>query len=280
MLSTLVPFSGADGSFPQCDGLAIGNDGNFYGTTVDGGVGFGNVFRVTPGGALTSLFSFNSANGSRPEGGLVQGQDGNFYGGASFGGTANQGTIFKITTNGALTTLFNFHLTDGQEPATRLIQANDGALYGTTLFGGPTNGLPVSPSQGTVFRITTNGAFTSLVTFQGTNGSNPMASLVMGNDGNLYGTTARGGSGGGGTIFRLVLTPHLTALARLPNGNFVLTGTGPSGSPFRLWASTDASRPISSWTLLTNGAFAADGTFSYTDASPASPARFYSVSTP
>jgi uncharacterized repeat protein (TIGR03803 family) len=107
-----------------------------------------------------------------------------------------------------------------------------------------------------------------------------MASLVMGNDGNLYGTTARGGSGGGGTIFRLVLTPHLTALARLPNGNFVLTGTGPSGSPFRLWASTDASTPISSWTLLTNGAFAADGTFSYTDASAATPARFYSVSTP
>jgi len=260
----------------------VGNDGNLYGTTADGGTnGFGTLFRMTPGGALTSLFSFNSANGSAPEAGLVQGQDGNFYGGASFGGTANQGTIFKITTNGALTTLFNFHLTDGQEPATRLIQANDGALYGTTVFGGPTNGLPASPSLGTVFRMTTNGAFTSLVTFQGTDGSNPLASLVMGNDGNLYGTTSHGGSGGGGTIFRIVLTPHLSGVAILANGSKLITGTGPAASPFQLWASTDLSTPFAAWTLLTNSVFASDGTFSLTDTTAAAlPARFYRVSTP
>src|SRR6185369_16849151 len=133
------------------------------------------------------------------------------------------------------------HLTDGQEPATRLIQANDGALYGTTLFGGPTNGSPASASLGTVFRITTNGAFTSLVRFQDTNGSSPQASLVMGNDGNLYGTTAHGGSGGGGTIFRIVHTPHLSGIQKLANGNIFLTGVGPSASPFRIWAATDPS---------------------------------------
>jgi uncharacterized repeat protein (TIGR03803 family) len=214
-------------------------------------------------------------------GGLLQGQDGNFYGSTSFGGASpGLGTIFKITTSGVLTTLFNFHQTDGQSPAGRLIQAKDGALYGTTPFGGPTNGLPASPSDGTVFRITTNGAFTSLVTFQGTNGSGPQASLVMGNDGNLYGTTSHGGPSGGGTLFRVILTPHLTSIARLPNGNFTLTGTGPSGSPFRLWASSNPSTPLSSWTLLTNGVFAANGTFSFTDASPAISARFYQVSTP
>ena len=281
-LTILVSFNLANGASPQGDGLAVGNDGNFYGTTADGGSnGFGTVFRMTPGGVLTSLFSFDSANGSAPEGGLVQGQDGCFYGSTSAGGISpGFGTIFKITTNGALTTLFKFHLADGQEPATRLIQANDGALYGTTLFGGPTNGLPASPSEGTVFRISTNGAFTSLLTFQGTNGSGPLASLVMGNDRNLYGTTTHGGPGGGGTIFRVVLTPHLTGVARLTNGNFVLTGTGPSASPFSLWASTDPSTPLSSWTLLTTGVFAADGTFSYTDASEAVPARFYRLSTP
>jgi uncharacterized repeat protein (TIGR03803 family) len=282
-LTILVSFNLANGASPQDDGLAVGNDGNFYGTTADGGTnGFGTVFRITPGGALTSLFSFNGANGSVPQGGLVQGHDGNFYGSTSFGGISpGFGTLFKITTNGVLTTLFNFHQTDGQEPATRLIQANDGALYGTTIFGGSTNGIPVGPSLGTVFRITTNGAFTSLVRFQDTNGSSPQASLVMGNDGNLYGTTAHGGSGGGGTIFRIVLTPHLSGIQKLANGNIFLTGVGPSASPFRIWAATDPSMPLASWNLLTNGIFANDGTFSFTDTETANlTRRFYQVSTP
>src|SRR5262249_48985245 len=134
---------------------------------------------------------------------------------------------------------------------------------------------------GTVFRITTNGVLTSLVTFQGTNGSNPFGSLVMGNDGNLYGTTSRGGAGGGGTIFRIVLTPHLAGVARLTNGTKLITGSGPSASPYRLWASPDVLRPVALWTLLTNGSFAADGTFSYTDTEASVvPVRFYRVSTP
>jgi len=283
VFSTLASFSGTNGASPQCDGLAVGNDGNFYGTTADGGTnGFGTVFRITPGGTLTSLFSFSSTNGARPQGGLVQGQDGNFYGGGSVGGIAPQrGTIFKITTNGVLTELFHFHFTDGEQPVTRLIQSNDGTLYGTTLFGGFTGGDPLSSGLGTAFRITTNGVFTSLVTFQGTNGSNPYASLVIGNDGNLYGTTFQGGPGGGGTIFRIALTPRLSGIARLANGNVSLTGTGPSGSPFRLWASTDAAKPLALWTLLTNSIFAPDGTFSHVDTgATAAPARFYRISTP
>jgi uncharacterized repeat protein (TIGR03803 family) len=283
VLSTLATFNDVNGASPEDDGLALGNDGNFYGTTADGGdIGFGTVFRVTPGGAVTVLFSFNSANGSAPQGGLVLATDGNFYGGASFGGVSpGFGNLFRITPGGVLTTLFNFHFTDGDEPATRLIQAADGALYGVTPFGGMTNGNPGSTGFGTVFRMTTNGVFTSLVAFQGTNGSNPNGPLLMGNDGNLYGTTAHGGTGGGGTIFRIVLTPRLAGIAKLANGNAVITGSGPSGAPFRLWASTDPSRSVASWTLLTNGVFAGDGTFSFTDAAAAAlPAQFYRVSTP
>ena len=284
VLSTLVAFNQTNGASPQCDGLALGNDGNFYGTTADGGTSdLGTVFKVTPGGDLTTLASFNLANGSQPQGGLVLGADGNFYGGAAFGGPfpGNFGNVYKVTTNGELTPLFNFHATDGQEPTARLIQANDGSLYGTTVTGGSTNGLFGSSGFGTVFRITTNGVFTSLVQFQNTNGSGPLDPLLMGPDGNLYGTTTHGGPGGGGTIFRIVLTPHLGGIARLANGNVSLTGTGPSGSPFQLWASTDPSAPVSFWTLLTTGIFAADGTFSFTDTGAANmAARFYRVSTP
>src|SRR5262249_6572676 len=284
VVSTLVAFNQTNGASPQCDALAVGNDGNFYGTTVGGGTnGLGSVFRVPPGGTLTSLFSFNNANGSQPQGGLIQVKDGNFYGTTTFGGSGDFGTIFKIITNGVLTTLFNFHFTDGSLPLTKLIQGNDGALYGTTLFGGDTNGIFGSAGQGTLFRITTNGVFTSLVLFQGTNGSNPFGSLIVGPDGNLYGTTTHSGLGGGGTIFRVVLSaqPQLAGVIKLANGSSVVTGTGPAASGFRLWATTNVSRPFSTWTLLTNSVFASDGTFSFTDNAAANmPARFYRVSVP
>src|SRR5262249_29945180 len=175
----------------------------------------------------------------------------------------------------------NLNSTDGEDPTARRSQSNDGSLSGTAVTGGATNGLFGSDGFGTVFRITTNGVFTSLVQFQNTNGSGPLDSLLMGPDGNLYGTTTHGGTGGGGTIFRIVLTPHLSGIARLANGNVSLTAAGPTGSPFSLWASTDAARPLALWTLLTNSSFAANGTFSFVDTSPsATPARFYRVSTP
>src|SRR5262249_24361056 len=145
--------------------------------------------------------------------------------------------------NGVLTTLFNFHFTDGQWPTTRLIQGNDGSLYGTTAFCGMTNGIFGSIGQGTVFRITTNGVFTSLLLFQGANGSHPFGPLLMGPDGNLYGTTTHEGVGGGGTIFRIVLAatnnnnpPVLTAIPDqiIPVGaNLVLAtrATDPDSPP-------------------------------------------------
>jgi uncharacterized repeat protein (TIGR03803 family) len=281
VLTVLTSFSGPNGATPK-DGLVMGDDGNFYGTTVSGGGNnVGTVFRLTPAGALTTLISFNNTNGANPTGGLVFGKDGFLYGTTGFGGTnLGFGTIFKLTTNGNLTTLFSFHGTDGEEPSFRLIFGNDGRLYGTASFGGDPANSNSGIGSGSVFAITTNGTFTTLFLFHGTNGSNPAAPLTLGPDGNLYGTTAQGGPGGGGTIFRVVLTPQFAGIAELPDRRLVLTATGPSGTPFRLWTSTDVATPVQSWTVLTNGTFGVGGTYSYTDGPPAAVQGFYRLSVP
>jgi uncharacterized repeat protein (TIGR03803 family) len=145
--------------------LVQGTDGNLYGATVAGGVhGSGAVFRTTPGGTLTTLYSFctltNCADGEYPEAGLIQASDGNFYG-TTFRGGANSlaGTVFKLTPGGTLTTLYSFcsltNCADGEGPMAGLIQASDGNFYGTTFFG-----------YGTVFKITPGGMLTTLRIFQ------------------------------------------------------------------------------------------------------------------
>ncbi len=196
--------------------LFQGSDGNFYGTTSAGGgntsnacaPGFscGSVFKVTPTGVLTTLYSFcskaNCTDGLGPNGGLVQAADGNFYGTTTAGGgnasgspclsfysTSTCGTIFKITPAGVLTTLHVFcsrtnsqhACLDGAVPQGPLIQASDGNLYGTTQFGG-TNFF------GTVFRITPEGSLTTIYSFTGLgDGAQPTTGLVQAADGNLYG---------------------------------------------------------------------------------------------
>jgi uncharacterized repeat protein (TIGR03803 family) len=281
VLTTLVSFNNTNGATPR-DGLILGEDGNFYGTTAGGGVSnLGTVFRMTPAGALTTLFSFSNTNGANPLGGLILGKDGFFYGTTGFGGpNLSFGTVFRITTNGDLTTLFSFHGTDGEEPSFRLIFGNDRRLYGTASFGGSTGQDPFGPGAGSVFSITTNGIFSTLFLFQGTNGSNPAASLVLGPDGNLYGTTAQGGPGGGGTIFRVVLASQLTRIVSLPDRRLVLTATAPPGAPFRLWTSPDPAAPVQSWTMVTNGTIGLDGTLSHTESPPAAGQGYYRLSVP
>ncbi|HEY1787276.1 MAG TPA: choice-of-anchor tandem repeat GloVer-containing protein [Verrucomicrobiae bacterium] len=210
--TTFIPLysftGGNDGANPVA-GLVQASDGNFYGTTHQGGTnGCGTIFRITAKNVLTPLYSFTGGNdGAHPYAGLVQAADGNLYGTTYEGGTNDYGAVFRITTNGVPTSLYSFtggH--DGADPATGLVRANDGNLYGTTEDGG-TN------FDGTIFRISTNGALKSLYSFtDGHDGGFPEAALVQANDGNLYGTTYEGGTNGDGAVFRITTNGVLTPL--------------------------------------------------------------------
>jgi uncharacterized repeat protein (TIGR03803 family) len=209
-LTTLVNFSGSDGSSPLFGSLIQGSDGNLYGMTSAGGSHRqGTVFKVTIQGTLTTLYNFcaksGCADGSAPYGGLILAKDGNLYGTTEAGGAHGYGTVFKITSQGKLATLHSFTLRDGANPYAGLLQAKDGKFYGTTQSGG-------AHLLGTVFKITSLGAFTTMHSFNSTDGSSPEAPLMQASDGNFYSTTYNGGSGGYGTIFKMTTSGVLTTL--------------------------------------------------------------------
>ena len=123
------------------------------------------------------------------------------------------GTVFKISTNGVVTSLYSFTGgNDGANPFAGLVQGSDGYFYGTCK--GFLSGPNCSPGvAGTVFKVSTNGALTSLYAFSGNDGWIPQAGLVQGSDGCLYGTTAYGGTNGGwGTVFKIGTNRALTSL--------------------------------------------------------------------
>jgi uncharacterized repeat protein (TIGR03803 family) len=234
---------GNDGASPEA-GLVLGRDGNFYGTTFQGGTyffsnsgtnGYGTVFKISTNGVLISLYAFSANDGANPQAGLVPGSDGYFYGTTQSGGMNNAGTVFKLSTNGALTSLYSFSGgNDGANPYAGLVQGSDGNFYGTTQIGG-TNG-----GEGTLFKIGANGSYTSLYSFSGGNdGSNPQVGLVQGSDGNFYGTTYGGGTGGAGTVFRLTVPlgpPHLTTI---PAGANVILTWPTNATGFALQSTTN-----------------------------------------
>ncbi len=201
-----------DGEYPYA-GLVQGSDGNFYGTTVNGGpFNLGTVFRISPSGSETMLYWFAGSSyndGQNPYAGLVQGSDGNFYGTTWGGGTHGNGTVFRISPGGSYTNLYSFvgDFNDGAAPYAGLVQGSDGNFYGTTWWGGPFN-------LGTVFRISPSGSETNLHSFVGypNDGEYPYAGLVQGSDGNFYGTTWEGGADNEGTVFRISPSGTYTSL--------------------------------------------------------------------
>jgi uncharacterized repeat protein (TIGR03803 family) len=193
-------FSGSDGSGPLA-GLAIDSKGNLYGTTNSGGAhSAGVVFRANGSGQERVLYSFGSVanDGANPESSLIFDTPGNLYGTTFSGGTSGNGTIFRLTPKGVETVLYSFvGGADGANPEARLAMDKFGNLYGTTTAGG-------ASGEGTVFEISKAGQHNVLYSFGGgSDGTDPVAGVTLDAKGNLYGTTASGGSYGYGAVFEL-----------------------------------------------------------------------------
>jgi uncharacterized repeat protein (TIGR03803 family) len=153
--------------------------------------------------------------------------------------------VFKISPNGVLTNLYSFTgVNDGASPQAGLVQGSDGNFYGTTEFNyRRVDVLDVLNFEfsgaGTVFKISTNGALTTLYSFTGGNdGGNAKAALVQGSDGSFYGTTSGGGAGGGGTVFRLTIVPQ-PQLTIIPSGPYVILTWPTNYAGFTLQSTTN-----------------------------------------
>lgn len=225
-----------DGANPSS--LIQATDGNFYGVAGGGTgaqciqtFGCGMIFKMTPQGVTTTLYSFcsqiNCADGSGPRD-VMQAADGSLYGITSSGGAfatnnyTGSGTIFKLTLKGVLTTLYTFCSVSGCQYSVNaggLQQATDGNFYGIVQSGDGASCYYVVDGCGTIFEFTSAGTYSTLYTFceQGSqtcpDGIAPIG-LMQATDGNLYGVTFRGGPSGYGTAFKLStgLSPFIQAV--------------------------------------------------------------------
>jgi uncharacterized repeat protein (TIGR03803 family) len=218
--------------------------------------------------SLYTIIASLDGNGSarRPMGGVIKAPNGALFGTTWDSGTLPQcGAVYKVDAAGTRSVVHAFNRTDGCNPVGELVVGADGHLYGTTYRGGPNVDAGIASSgTGTVFRISMPGevfsmihAFAPFDTVMGgyPEGLGPYAGLTLGNDNSLYGTTASGGTGKCGTVFRITPAGVLTTLHSLlllqdgcaanatlslsSDGNFYGTataagGSGASGSIFRI----------------------------------------------
>ncbi len=224
-VSILVNFTGANGANPSPAILVQATNGDYYGTTDQGGTkSSGTLFDVNPQGSLTTLYSFCCQStylvGVYPSV-LTQSAGGVLYGTTGLGGlsqcqisptqTGGCGAIFQVAPGGQLSTLYNFSGPDGFSPNS-LVQGTDGNLYGTTSAGGAYNFQPYPNGAGTVFKFVPGIGLTTLYSFcssQGCSDGLSPASLVQGSDGDLYGVS---GNSGGGAIFKITPQGTMTTL--------------------------------------------------------------------
>jgi uncharacterized repeat protein (TIGR03803 family) len=200
-----------DGNNPFA-GVIRDQQGNLYGTTFNGGtLGEGTVFKLDPAGNLTVLYNFNEGTpGAFPYAGVIRDSSGNLYGTNSYGGEYAYGNVYMLGPAGTETVLYAFQGGfDGGNPHAGLIRGKDGTFYGTTTMGGNSN-------NGVVFKLDPAGKETVLYTFCSeancADGANPYAGVIRDSAGNLYGTTAAGGVGGSGMVYKVDTSSHETVL--------------------------------------------------------------------
>jgi len=233
-LRSLYTFSTttSDGRLPH-GSLIKATDGYLYGTTYIGGTfGFGTVFRIHPDGSDYSILHqfTNGSDGSNPSVTLVQASNGNIYGTTAQGGAFGGGTFFRVTPDGVFKTISDFSLPVGIGPDGGLIEVGDGHFCGIAPGGG-------AYGKGTIFRVSTAGTLTTLHDFKAGEGE-PITGrlggrILQASDGNLYGATFGGGTGGVGTIFRLTLGGTYTTIHNFnttdgayPNGDLIQASDG------------------------------------------------------
>lgn len=210
-----APLGGDDGAFPiNYGGLTVGPDGNLYGTSAGGGINNGNsslgvVFKLSPPLSacvsvscpwhLTVLYKFqNTPDGAQPQANVIFDAAGNLYGTTGQGGTRFEGTAFELSPSGGGWTeqvLANFSCC----MEAGLAMDHAGSLYGVNTYGGQFN-------KGYVYQLARSGSGWTenvLYNFSGADGQNPMATFLADQDGNLFGSTTRGGTLGGGTVYEL-----------------------------------------------------------------------------
>ncbi len=243
--TSLRSFTGAaqptGGLYPVA-GLAQHTDGTFYGSTsgdYQNNGGYGILFKISPNGQTFSNYAIltgfaGNYKGVQPMGAMIKASDGNFYGTTQYGGTGtvNYGTLFKVTSAGAFSTQIEFSNNStnnkGASPNGKLLDGGNGFLYGTTVSGG-------ASTFGTVFKFKlSNGALTTLAAFTGSSGQypgkSPIGALMLASDGNIYGTTANGGTTNSGVIFRVNRsTDAVTTLAQFTDYTGTVKGALPIG---------------------------------------------------
>ncbi len=221
--TVVYAFNGPDGGNPEAGLVNIA--GTLYGTTFFGGTGFGTVFKVSPAGVESVLYSFaGGTDGANPEAGLIN-VGGALYGTTTYGGSAGLGTVFKVTQAGVEKVIYSFAGgNDGMHPAGGLRPVG-GALYGTTFSGGEF-------AAGTVFSVTPAGSEAVIYPFTGgADGLGPASGLTL-VGGTLYGTTKNGGTFNEGTVFSVTTSGSESVLhsfsagadGYLPSGDLIYVG--------------------------------------------------------